>query len=105
MVWHARGFSRVSRWAGPVTVLTLALLPVAALSLSEPIAAADEEVLEAPQEPGGARGRYQGRGQEPETAAPDPDGAYEDGTPPARERWFPPPGGCQFKDGPLELLV
>ncbi len=84
--------------------VTLALIVTAKAEVAP---AADEPGMAAPHDPAAAGGDGgPGRG-DPEVVAPDADGGpSEDGTADAPdEKDTPPPGGCQFHNQPLELIV
>ncbi len=100
--------SRFSRISATLPVLAAVLTLGLSLTAEAEVApAADEPGHAVPQAPpGGNSGGTLGR-SDPEIIAPDADGdPSEDGTADApEEKGTPPPGGCQFRDQPLELIV
>lgn len=95
------GFSNVLR-----CVLALGAVSIA-LGLAPPPVAAQPEIPQAaPQSPKTEDGDMaRDGGSDPDVIAPDKDGPSEDETDGEGGPGGSEPGGCQFNDRPLELLV
>lgn len=96
------GFSRFLALALLFTALALASLGV--VHAPTPAIAADDDIYVQPHAGDGDNAESDGR-RDPDVIAPDKDGPTEDGTEEDRDEGSAPPGGCQFNNRPLELIV